>query len=323
EGMEAFADTAEYDQVAELFLLMGNARMLGDGYDLSGRRIVLRAPDDELRDVVASGDALLTSDDIVLTSPEIRIFLTDGQMERLVAVMIPGEAAAEVAAAPDDVRANRPPTDVVAAGREGVLDVAPRRAASGRPEALTEDFFLVGDSIEVRAPGERLEQVVAVGRARGESLAGDTLQQEDVPEMARRDWIEGDTIFALFLPGEDEAGEAPLRPEVAGVPDPEADTAAEKPPARYVIERLVARGDARSLYRMEPSDTTGAEGPPRLALHYVKGREITILMRDGEVDRMDVEGPTEGIHLEPVRREARVAPPADEGAVRDRPGGPQ
>lgn len=396
EELEAYADTAEYDQVDMNFLLFGNARMAGENYDLVGRRITLRAPDDELRDVVASGDALLTSEDIVLTSPEIRIFLTEGQMERLVAVMLPEDsplrapgagAVAERADADADTALAADVERDVRADAEAVAEIPGQgsgagRAASGRPQAVTEDFMLVGDSLEVQAPGERLESVVASGRARGESLAADTANQEGIPEFARRDWLEGDTIIALFIPDsadadvesevvaelDDPGAVAPDTTDAAGATNA-ADTVGVDDSPGFVLERLIARGDARSLYRLEPSDANGevqpgdtaatadparradaepadaraAADPPenadaaaqaartpaaprRMALHYVRGTEITILMLNGEIDRMEVEGPTDGVHLEPTRGQAAGttgAPAGANGVAGPPPGGLQ
>jgi len=154
-----------------------------------------------------------------------------------------------------------------------------------RPVALAEDFTLTADSIEVVAPAQVLDHITAVGRARGVSTARDSLNVEDLPEIARDDWLEGDTVVATFVRLEAAEGEP-------------ADTAA----ARYQLDRLVASGAARSLYRMEPSDTTSRPGVDRPAVHYVTGTVIVIVLADGQVERMDVEGPTRGWHLEPVVR---------------------
>ncbi len=93
----------------------------------------------------------------------------------------------------------------------------------------------------------------------------------------------------------------------------------------YELERLVARVNARSLYRLEASDTTAAavtdttaaavtdttmaavtdttmaDEEERLAIHYVTGSTIIIHLKDGEIDRMEVED-AKGIHMEPIRR---------------------
>ena len=36
------------------------------------------------------------------------------------------------------------------------------------------------------------------------------------------------------------------------------------------------------------------------AIHYVTGDEITIIMDEGEADRLEVQGRTRGLHLEPL-----------------------
>jgi hypothetical protein len=60
---------------------------------------------------------------------------------------------------------------------------------------------------------------------------------------------------------------------------------------------------------MAPTDSTVSEEEGRLAIHYVTGDEITIFMREGEVDRMEVAGATRGIHMEPLADRRRVIPP--------------
>ena len=111
-----------------------------------------------------------------------------------------------------------------------------------RPRAVAETFELEGDSIDVLAPDEVLERVVAVGNARGESLARDSLNTEDTPEIARSDWVSGDTITAVFqqlaADTSAETGAEPAAGEASG---------------GYQLDHLVARGEAASLYRMTPS----------------------------------------------------------------------
>ncbi len=165
-----------------------------------------------------------------------------------------------------------------------------------------------------------LQQVFAAGDARGESLARDSINTEDTPEMIRRDWVEGDTIIATFVPvsgtdargGDSETTELELLDSMGNrmVAAQPADTTRKE----YDLERLVARVNARSLYRLEASDTTTvAEADSaaadttsvyeeeRLAIHYVTGSTIIIHLKDGEIDRMEVED-AKGIHMEPIRR---------------------
>ena len=149
-----------------------------------------------------------------------------------------------------------------------------------RPRAVAETFELEGDSISVEAPDQVLEQVVAVGNARGESLARDSLNTENTPVIARSDWVSGDTITAIFLPA--ATAEAPLE----GGAEPDAGST----DGGYRIERLVARGQAASLYRMTPSGD-GGEGP----------------------DQADGEGPDQAEGAEDAGEEAGEADAEGEG----------
>lgn len=275
DSLEAYADSVEYDEQAGRLFLMDSARLLAADYVLLGRTITLLIPAGEISEVVSRRDAELTGEDLRLTAPEIRLFMTEGRAERLVAVHRLPEA---------DSTAGRS-----RASRDSV-------AAPPQPRAVASQFVLTADSIEAQTPAEVLERVIASGRARGESLTRDSLNAPDTPQIARRDWLEGDTVVATF------------EPDTSSVAPDSAD-------ARYRLERVVAIGNARSLYRMEPSDSVGADR--RLALHYVQGRRISIQMDEGDVSEMEVEGQTRGVYLEPLR-----ASRPDTTAV-PRPGGPR
>jgi len=258
ESLHAFADSAEYDQTAGRLRLQGSARVEGATYDLLGRTINLALDGNDISRVVAQRDALLTGEDLQMDAPEIRLYLTDSSLDRLVAVtMVEPDPLAD----PDD-----PPA---------------------RPIAFAVDFELTADSIDVVAPGEVLQQIFAAGSARSVSVARDSLNVEVLPEIARSDWLEGDTVIVTFRPN-------------TPAPSQGGSAAADTAQAEYRIERIVARVDARSLYRLIPSDTTAEAGVDPPAIHYVVGNEITISMVDGEVDNMDVQGQTRGVHLEPL-----------------------
>ncbi len=269
DSLNAFADTVEYYQVAGRIRLEGSARVDGPTYDLVGRTITLGMDGDVIDELRAVEQAVLTGDVLELRSPEIRIYLRDDLLQRLVAVMAPTPS---VRLSDED-----PPA---------------------RPIALAEDFELTADSIEVIAPGEVLEQIFAGGSARSVSRARDTLNVEVLPEIARTDWLEGDTVIVTFVAVDTATSQIPA----AGVtPDAAASTLGEdSAQSEYRIDRIVARVEARSLYRLPPSDTAARPGEDPPAVHYVLGDEIIILMAEGKIDRMEVIGQTRGVHLEPV-----------------------
>ncbi len=326
----AFADTAAWDQGSGELVLTGSARLEGESYLLTGKRIVLDAAGDELSRVVSYEDAELDGEGVVLNALEIRLFLSDGLMERLVAVAPAPDEDGEEEASP--FRRQR----LRAADEEETEEEGEEPPT--RPRATAQDFVLVADSIEVQAPGEVLERLVAVGGARGESTARDSLNTEDTPAIASRDWLEGDTIVASFTRDERTPG-----------PEEGSDSRREARRA-YQVDTLWAFGSARSLYRSEPSgagespdstapadsvpaavmtppdslvepvaptpdsvaqsvaissDSVPRAGISRLAINYVTGKIIKIVMREGEVDWMEVTGPTKGLQLEPVRRPQR------------------
>ncbi len=264
DSLRAYADSAEYDQVAGRLLLDGGARVEGSSYDLTAGRINIGVPGGAIRDVRAIGDAVLVGQDLHLTSPTIHMFLKDGLLDRLVAVPL--------------LRDSTPLT-------------AADSADATRPVAVAEKFHLTADSLQVDAPGQALKRIVATGNAHGASDARDSLNVPSLPEVARTDWVSGDTVVVTFVPVPKDS----LADTLGAPPPPPGDSAR----ARFRVDRLVASGDARSLYRLPPSDSAAPPGVCPPAVHYVKGSRITIAMTKGEVDSMQVEGPAEGYHLEP------------------------
>lgn len=272
DSLHATADTAEYDQVAARLLLQGHARAETSSFDLEGRRILFALAGGDVREIRALDDAVLTGQDLLLTAPQVRVFMVDGLLDRLVAIPY----------SEDEETASGEAAPVASAAIQGDSG-----AVAPRPVARAEDFTLTADSIEVVAPGQALDYILAVGNARGESAARDSLNVETLPPVALHDWLVGDTVRAEF-----EAGEEPAP----------GDTTA----ARYTLKRLVAGGSARSLYRLLPSDSTARPGEDPPAVHYVTGSRITITLDEGEVEGMEVEGPAHGFHLEPLSRRAAV-----------------
>jgi len=303
DSVNAEADSLEYDQSLGFLFLSRQARMKTGAYELSASTIRMDIPQDEIRNVLAREDALLEGQDLWLLAPTIALLLEEGKVERLFAMGAPPE---------DSIRSEETPPRVERSSRDLPEEVRAKGIEEfpTRPHALAEDFLLWADSLEIIAPGETIDQVWAIGNARSESMARDSLNTPDTPGLVRRDWLEGDTIVAIFLPNADTVPAAPGEEEGASPPDS----------AGYRLDRLIARGSARSLYRLAATDSTMVEEEGRLAIHYVIGDEITIVMQDGEVDRMEVAGETHGIHLEPVAEgRSRVVP--DTTAARP-PGGP-
>jgi lipopolysaccharide export system protein LptA len=287
DSLDAYARSFEFDRLSDRLSLRGDARMVTGRYDLEGDSITALVVDDEIRSLTALGDALLTGEDLRLAAARIFLDMPSGAVERLVAVR-------------DRTPPSAPPgleqdvTGPAAPDTVSIFDMA----HPPRPVAHAEGFLMVADSLDIRAPGEVLRRLIALGSARGESTSRDSLNTEDTPDIARRDWIEGDTVIATFVPVEDTV--------TGGAGGPAGPAAASPDSARdaYRLEELVARVNARTLYRMAPADSTEARDPAgehvRLALHYVTGNEITITLDEGEVRLMEVVGLTEGLHLEPV-----------------------
>lgn len=341
DEFRALADSIEYrETLGQLFLRGSAPRVFGYGaeYVLSGDAVDLDVDGDQ---VAARGDAALSGSEIDLTAPEIRVLMRDGVLDRIVAMNErppepeppgDGDNPSGDSAAAGDARgepAELAPGEAIPLGEEPAAGDADAPGAPAgetgdsaaalppaRPRAVAETFELEGDSINVLAPAEVLERVVAVGNARGESLARDSLNTPDTPEIARSDWVSGDTITAVF---QSAAADTSV--------EPGTEPASSEPGGGYQLDRLVARGEAASLYRMTPSGDGGegeaateqdpdtrepageaggeeADAEPaaddRLALHYVRGDLITIFMRDGEVTSVTVEGNARGVQLEPL-----------------------
>ena len=284
--MQAFGDSLAFDQRAGQLFLNGNARVLADA-DMEGDRIILRLPENVLQSVDIRGRAHLWTDELDLVGDEIRITLAEELIQHLVAVERPADSGES-----EDGR-------------------------GFRPRAVTGDFMIEGDSLEVVSPGQVLETVVAVGSARGETIGrGQPVQVpgeqdldagladideealEAIPSITDSDWIEGDEIRAYFRQAPE--GRDPDVLEVEEAPDgPGA------PRSQYILDRLEALGNARTLYRSVPegeaAEAGGDAAAPRWAISYVIASDILIYMIDGELDRLEAREQVYGIQLEPER----------------------
>ena len=304
ESLQSYGDSLEFQQDIGWLTLFENARILsqdtvsGDTMDVRGDTITMDVPDGRIEEIEARGRAQLLAEDVDMRGPMIRLAFVEEELERVFAVR----------------RAVEEDSTAVIAG----TDSPALFASPVQPQALAEDFVLTGDSIEADLPTGELERVVATGAARGVSTARDSLNTDATDELIRTDWIEGDTIIATFQLVSPDLGD-PL-PSDPGGPPVSGPQGAE--PRERQMDLLLARGQARSFYRSAPDSAAGgrATGPEALELNYVIGDEVRLFMKDGEVERMEVDSPT-GIYLQPTRRAApTAAPPEPVGPTPGSPG---
>lgn len=347
DSLNATADSLDYDQAGGALELRGRPARLERGeLDLAGRRLRILLPGDVIEEVVAREEGVLTTDSLTVDAPFIRLFLDAGELRRMVAAVPSGSGTDSSATAPRSVLA--PPTGVPTAGRAGraadrgadddeTTDSLPRAVAT------TREIVMRADSIDVLAPGQRLQRMVAVGSARAVSMARDSLNAPGTPDLIRHDWIEGDTVVAIFtgyrdpdarpdtLPGDSTASREAVPPgdsvgveaaASAGFADRIASAgseAASDSAGEAQLESLRAVLDARSLYRLDPDsaqlgDTTAFRG--RLPVSYVEARGILLTFEDGQVVHFLYDGLRRGEQLQPVRLPGEVAETPD-SAVAD------
>lgn len=264
-------DEAWYDRSTGALQLWRDARLVSEEYTLSGDTVRGITNDlDELQELTAVLNGRLDGRDVNVEAPLIRLFFKEGEVDRLVAV---GEPVPE-------------PDELGPEALEPVLDPTTQAAANST------DFRLTADSIDVLAPRQNLERVIAVGRAYGERL-GDDLANANVPAVAARDWMRGDTVIATFV-------EAPMDPEAT-------DTTA----SRMDVDRVIAVGvaaRARSAYRVRDDEDPEATN----GINYLLAQRITIHMVDGAVSNVEADGNVQGMYLEPSDL-ARVSGQGGEG----------
>lgn len=135
------------------------------------------------------------------------------------------------------------------------------------PRAVTSDYLIRGDSVAFDTPARVLKEVRSFSRAwvggKVDTTSGD------------RDWMSGDTVVATFVQS-DSAGTT-----------------------RTTLGQLQATGTARSFYRV--SDNKRLAALP--SINYSRGDQITVHMKTGNergVDRVDLHGAVDGIHLEAI-----------------------
>jgi len=141
---------------------------------------------------------------------------------------------------------------------------------ASRARAVSPQYDIVSDSMDVRSPGQRLREIRALRKADAQSTPDTTKFK-----TKEKDWLRGDTIFARF----------------DSLPVTKADSA--KQPA---LLELVAVGHARSYYKIAPKDST-ASGP---AINYVRGGRVAIGFRARQVKTVTVADSVAGVYIEPT-----------------------
>ena len=240
--LEATAAEAQYDADSGGLELRGGARIVSEEYSLAGEVVQATLVEGALEHVQARTAASLEGEELTVRAPELQMFFADEVLQRAVA----------------------------RGGGEG---------QEARPVAIARNFRLEADSIDALTPGQQLDQVIAIGAARGEAIdttrvavaaldpavaaepgepvqAADSLASPAVPgpggdaaapglALVDRDWIRGDTLIGFF-----EAPDSAARA---------ADTASTDTAA--VLKRIVAKGAAQSLYRVQPQDSRRSHSP--------------------------------------------------------------
>ncbi len=301
--LDASAAEATHDGTAQTLNLRGNARISGERFDLSGETVDATLPQNKLERVVARRDAQLASEKLRVDGPEIQLFFADDLLQRLVTRRLDG-APTSGAGAPSGAAAAPP-----AAGGAG-------RGGEERPLVAAAGLLLEADSVEAVLPGQVLERVVAVGRAHGETVdtagqppaaTGPRARMAKQPRPAEpgitrdRDWVVGDTITGFFA-RKDSAAIAAARVAARAAGD-----TASSPEDEVELERVVARGSARSFYRVREEGEAIAERP---GMNYLVAREIELTLEGGELDVADARGLQRGVYLDPTPVNAAGAAPA-------------
>jgi lipopolysaccharide export system protein LptA len=306
--MDAWADEAYYDADAERMELRRNARARGESYELTGDFIQSDLTEGAVDEVLSRGNARLVESRLRVTGPQLRLFFARDSLQRLVSGQVPGGDST---------------------------------AVRGRSVALARGFRMEADSLEALTPGQRIRQVVAVGTAEGQSwdttrVAGPNPSDATAPDtvgglaLGERDLIYADTITGFFKP--DSLRPTAPTPPADSARGPAAPSDSTRPAARdssqAELERMLATGNARSLYRMRPSRQERADPNQKLGINYVIADTIDLSFAEGEVNIATVRGLKRGVYLDPINPDsagadslradtARVAgAPADSAAAR-------
>ncbi len=248
--LTATSDSMDLDMGNEELWLLGDAPVVSaSDMVLEGDSILVLLEQQQIREIQAWPNGSAVGSDLRLMAPLVQLFVEEGDMSRAVASA--GDAE-----------------------RTGAVDSAGRAPWAF---AMSAEYTLTADSIDIQRPGGRLERVVAVERARATTAS----PVGPGADLLGNDWLEGDTITAHF----DTAGSL--------------ESAARDPAMNRLVAASVAPAQSRSLYHIVQQNTPES-APSAPAPNYVIGRIITLWLEEGEVREAEVVGPALGVYLEPL-----------------------
>ena len=231
DSLLTFGDSLDYDQEVGSMSIIGDARVEGHDFQLMASTVSVTPSAGLKEELLARRQARLSGQQVDMIAPAIRMFLDNGQVDRIVAIEeippLPGEPQGIDTEGLSPGDAARVLARAEAATRE--TDSLAVADSLFRPSVAAAQFNLSGDSIDVLSPGQVLDLVTAVGAARAEGQPDDSVAAHGLPEVARRDWMEGDTIYARFVtPG---SADSTATPDSADAAPDSADAAAAPTPA--------------------------------------------------------------------------------------------
>jgi hypothetical protein len=150
------------------------------------------------------------------------------------------------------------------------------KGVKAQAHAVSSLHTIDADSIAIDTPAEVLTESRAFGHALSRAKRDSAAPAADI------DWITGDSLTARFTQERDSTGRERSR-----------------------LQQILARGAARALtHHFDDRDSTAAP-----AINYSRGERIAVLLRGAKIDRVEVAGGADGVHLETRPPPPPPAPP--------------
>jgi lipopolysaccharide export system protein LptA len=319
--MRATAGEARYNGTTEGLELRQNAQIHNEDYTLRGEVIQARMPGGQLEHVESHTNAFLQGKDLTVTSAELQMFFEGGALQRTVArgggkgVDRPLAHSKTFRLQADSLDALMPAQQlqkVIAIGDARGESVDTTRADSTRADSARANVPGTDNAAArvASAPATSVAPARADSAARGDTTTAAVMPSARSLVLSGNDWIVGDTITGFFATAPDTA-----KSKAKGAA---GKAAGAKPDSTVELQRIVARGNALSLYRVQEngkqtkpgsaaqSDTAQA----RKGINFLSGSEIELTFEGGELKVADVKGLEKGLYLDPSQP-PRPAPAKD------------